>query len=96
MKAMKTTSMTTHRRRYDGSRPSWKQFTDSVVSASVTAVGQTPSHPHHGLPSGIGECPIWRPKNSTSSATPVARKIPSRLAGVLMEHVREAGLVANA
>ena len=77
--AMTTTAATTHRHWRDGSRPSGKQTTDSVVSASAIAVGHTPSHPHHRLPSDVGECPIWRPKNSTASTTPVARNSrPSR------------------
>src|SRR5690242_8625302 len=58
---------TTHRQGGDGSRPSGKQITESVVSANAMTSGQTPSQPHHRSAGDDGECPIWRPKNSRAS-----------------------------
>ena len=73
---------TTHRQERDGSRPSGKRSTESVVSASPTATGQTPSQPHQVPLPGAGEWPTWRPRNMTASTVPVAMKsTPSRCPG---------------
>ncbi len=77
-----TITATTHRHRGEGRRPSGKQITESVVSASATTTGHTPSQAHHWLESDDAECPTCRPKNVTASTTPVAmNRMPSRCPG---------------
>jgi hypothetical protein len=55
--ASTATAKAVQRQPADGSRPSGKRITENVVSISARAVGQTPSHAHHWLPVGTGECP---------------------------------------
>ncbi len=77
-----TITATPHRHRGEGSRPSGKQITESVVRASATTTGHTPHQAHHRLASDDDACPTCRPKNVTASTTPVAmNRMPSRCPG---------------